>query len=717
MNHSTLSLSLLFLLIVVLSGAEPGRKTTFHSVEQYLDSHGRSYSPDAAQAKMSPGMQREKTASNQTQTLSPSARQDDYLWTLTHVDDNAEYYLGSGDSLDTFAVVFTPAAPCIVKEVYVQWYTPGDVIAYAADYSDSAEVISPDGECSDIPRGSVDFSPIGTPRTTPTLNHIEEYTSDWSAQLDIGGEFWVGDSFDLTHIPPFVIVLIKQGTTPNPLADSVEDQDSLTYTWFGGPWTDNQWGRYGDLTDLSMLVKVAYPFGPDTYIESLTQLPNTYRQTGPFVVYFDVFYSNSANPDSQDVFHFYWAVNGQDEQMGDLIPDAIDADGNGIYRAEINGEFSVNDQIEYWATWQAEIVGVTTHRSFVVKQPANPDADILLIADNAYQKQLDANLYGQTLFDMGLVYEFWDTEAEHGIDSSVVNYGWRNIIMFGWGNKTLPVLSNEISEMDPNPGYDQFLDNGNRLALIDQDWLFSHGLSASPTFEPGDFAYDYFGLAGAVNDPVDGNNISTADTIFAGAGVTPIDSGFVSSPLQLNHPIYGTTNWADYLTPGTATPIFTGANDDHCYGVINTDGNFHTMYLSFMADAAVDTLPDGTMVNPQFTQLLNGIINWFDVVGPTTPEPIQPTAFNLLPNYPNPFNPSTQIEFTVPQLEAVSITVYNLNGQQVTQLVHNREYQPGTYSVPWNGRDATGKSVAAGTYFYKMEAGDFSQTRKMVYLK
>ena len=52
MNHRGLSLSLLFLLIVVLSGAEPGRMTTFHSVEQYLDSQGRSYSPDAAQAKI-----------------------------------------------------------------------------------------------------------------------------------------------------------------------------------------------------------------------------------------------------------------------------------------------------------------------------------------------------------------------------------------------------------------------------------------------------------------------------------------------------------------------------------------------------------------------------------------------------------------------------------------------------------------------------------------
>jgi len=93
-----------------------------------------------------------------------------------------------------------------------------------------------------------------------------------------------------------------------------------------------------------------------------------------------------------------------------------------------------------------------------------------------------------------------------------------------------------------------------------------------------------------------------------------------------------------------------------------------------------------------------------------------PSALLLKPTYPNPFNPSTQIVFEVPQTETVSITIYNLRGQLVTRLV-NRDYPPGTYSVQWDGRDDTEKSVAAGTYFYKMEAGDFSQTRKMVYLK
>ena len=287
----------------------------------------------------------------------------------------------------------------------------------------------------------------------------------------------------------------------------------------------------------------------------------------------------------------------------------------------------------------------------------------------------------------------------------------RNIIMFGWGNKTLPVQTPTSSWYRPNPRYDLFLDNGNRLALIDQDWFYGHGQPAEPVFGPGDFAYDYFGLTGAVNDPVSG-----ADTLFTGAGVTPVDSAFVTNPYRLTHAVYGTDNWGDYLIPGTATPIFTGVNDDNCYGVINTDGNFHTVFLPFMADAAVDTLPDGTVVSPQFTQLLHGIINWFDVVGATTPEQIQPKEFSLSPNFPNPFNPTTRINFTVPASGKVSIAIYNLLGQKVNQLV-NGAFQSGSYSVVWNGRDGNGQQLATGIYLYRMEAVEFSQTRKLVLLK
>ena len=73
---------------------------------------------------------------NRAQNPNGSVR--DNLWDLTHVDDFAEWYLGSGDQDDTMAVAFTPAAPCIVREVYHQWFDGGNVIAFGAMLSDEA---------------------------------------------------------------------------------------------------------------------------------------------------------------------------------------------------------------------------------------------------------------------------------------------------------------------------------------------------------------------------------------------------------------------------------------------------------------------------------------------------------------------------------------------------------------------------------------------------
>ncbi|SVD84312.1 uncharacterized protein METZ01_LOCUS437166, partial [marine metagenome] len=185
----------------------------------------------------------------------PSSRDD--LWNLSNglSEGDAYYYLGSGAANDTFATVFTPAAPCKVQEVYYQWFSAGNTIAFGADYG-NASLVSPNGDCYGIARGEAFHvvegdttwvTPIGTPRTTATPNTIEGYVSDWSsdAYLDIGGTFTVGDSTDLTAVDQFVIVAIKGGDTPQPLACSNDALGrSVTYTWFGGPWTDNLWGRY-----------------------------------------------------------------------------------------------------------------------------------------------------------------------------------------------------------------------------------------------------------------------------------------------------------------------------------------------------------------------------------------------------------------------------------------------------------------------------------------
>lgn len=93
-----------------------------------------------------------------------------------------------------------------------------------------------------------------------------------------------------------------------------------------------------------------------------------------------------------------------------------------------------------------------------------------------------------------------------------------------------------------------------------------------------------------------------------------------------------------------------------------------------------------------------------------------PKEFDLSYNYPNPFNPSTKFKYALPEGRNVKIVIYDINGSKVTELVNN--YQgAGAYEVTWNGKNDSGQQVASGTYIYQVNAGSFSQTKKMIMLK
>ena len=93
-----------------------------------------------------------------------------------------------------------------------------------------------------------------------------------------------------------------------------------------------------------------------------------------------------------------------------------------------------------------------------------------------------------------------------------------------------------------------------------------------------------------------------------------------------------------------------------------------------------------------------------------------PTTFGLEQNYPNPFNPATQIEFSLPVASSVALTVFNVLGQEVKSVI-NGEMPAGNHTVIWDGTSGTGNSVSSGIYFYRLEAGSFVETRKMMLLK
>ncbi len=93
-----------------------------------------------------------------------------------------------------------------------------------------------------------------------------------------------------------------------------------------------------------------------------------------------------------------------------------------------------------------------------------------------------------------------------------------------------------------------------------------------------------------------------------------------------------------------------------------------------------------------------------------------PTKFELEQNFPNPFNPTTSIKFALPTKSYVSVNVYNLLGQEIAILV-DQELPAGTYTAEWDGRDKNNTEVASGIYFYKLVAGDFIDTKKMMLVK
>ncbi len=99
-----------------------------------------------------------------------------------------------------------------------------------------------------------------------------------------------------------------------------------------------------------------------------------------------------------------------------------------------------------------------------------------------------------------------------------------------------------------------------------------------------------------------------------------------------------------------------------------------------------------------------------------TNEVTVPEKFALEQNYPNPFNPSTTIAYQLPSAETVRITIYDLTGRNVLELL-NETKEAGSYTAKWDGRNQLGGQVASGLYIYQIQAGQFTQSRKMLFMK
>jgi len=136
----------------------------------------------------------------------------------------------------------------------------------------------------------------------------------------------------------------------------------------------------------------------------------------------------------------------------------------------------------------------------------------------------------------------------------------------------------------------------------------------------------------------------------------------------------------------------------HVYTAVNT----YTVTLTVTDNG------QATAVTTQEVQITN-------IVG-IAEEAALPEKFALSQNYPNPFNPSTTISYALPEKTTVRLTIYNMLGREIRTLV-NRVEDAGYKSVVWDGLDQRGQLISTGVYIYKIQAGNFTQTRKMVFVK
>jgi len=211
-------------------------------------------------------------------------------------------------------------------------------------------------------------------------------------------------------------------------------------------------------------------------------------------------------------------------------------------------------------------------------------------------------------------------------------------------------------------------------------------------------------------------DVSSGDTTFVGAATGVLYSGLSFSPTSGE--LWASVRFQDKIyivdqSNGSTTLVgstgFSGGTNSIAF-----DGLGRLYGVTGLQDVIMidTTTAAGTLIGP--TGLKDSSIFALamrtDVII-SVAEGDVPLVFSLGQNYPNPFNPSTTIEFSLPHTGFVTLKVYNILGEAVATLV-NEELNVGTYTTQWNA-----SGVASGVYFYRLQAGDFVDTKKLLLLK
>jgi hypothetical protein len=236
-----------------------------------------------------------------------------------------------------------------------------------------------------------------------------------------------------------------------------------------------------------------------------------------------------------------------------------------------------------------------------------------------------------------------------------------------------------------------YLDGGGSLFFASQGLLTHRGLVTLVT--------DYLRVASFHDD--------TGAATATGVADDPIGDGL---SLTLSPPF---PDYTDDMTPGAGGVAWLNGPSGPV-GIRYDSGTFKTVFLSAAFEGISDSAPDPNNQVGVMTRILDWLLPPATEV-PQVASRAQKSMW-LAQSAPNPFHGSTALRFAIPDAGPVRLTVFNVAGRRVAELVSGT-LPAGTHTVRWDGRDDAGRSVASGVYLYRLEAGGERLTKEMILMK
>ncbi|MCC7431090.1 S8 family serine peptidase [bacterium] len=299
-----------------------------------------------------------------------------------------------------------------------------------------------------------------------------------------------------------------------------------------------------------------------------------------------------------------------------------------------------------------------------------------------------------------------------------------NTSFYRWNNTTTPTLAQINQLASPNvvvwytdavsgdvltTAEEQlltsYLNGGGRLILTGQNIVEGESGGALLNQLGVSFSSNYAGSSSFARGVVNG--------ILSNPGAT---QGFLLNIAGANTSNLQSSK--DVLTvSGNATSIAGyGASGNEGISIAKTfGGNWKAIVMGFDFAAIKASSPSVASGSTVLTKMLQ----YLDILAGTTDETTNSAvqSYKLEQNFPNPFNPTTKISFSLPKATQVNISVFNTLGQLVKTLASQKLQAGNNHEVVWNGTDESGNAVSSGVYFYQLKTTDFTDTKKMILLK